>query len=83
MHALDLVDMTSLARFIKSASHCGLGQSAANPVLGTLSHFPELYKARLQEVDFDPGFDLDEALETARRVTLRDDALAHLEQEGA
>lgn len=80
--SFDLVDMTSLARFIKSASHCGLGQSAANPVLGTLAHYPEVYKARLKAVDFEPGFDLDEALETARRVTMRDDALAHLEQEG-
>jgi [NiFe] hydrogenase diaphorase moiety large subunit len=79
----DLMEMTSLARFIKSASHCGLGQSAANPVLGTLAHYPEMYKARLITADFEPGFDLDEALETARRVTLRDDAFAHLEQEGA
>ncbi|MFM8331484.1 MAG: NAD(P)H-dependent oxidoreductase subunit E [Candidatus Methylumidiphilus sp.] len=80
--SFDLVGMTSLARFIKSASHCGLGQAAANPVLGALSHYPELYKARLKAVDFEPGFDLDDALETARRLTLRDDALAHLEQEG-
>lgn len=80
--ALDLVGMTSLARFIKSASHCGLGQSAANPVLGTLAHYPEVYKSRLKAVSFEPGFDLDESLETARRMSLRDDALAHLEQEG-
>lgn len=78
----DLMGMTTLARFVKSASHCGLGQSAANPVLGTLAHFPDLYKARLKAVDFEPGFDLDEALEAARHMTLRDDALAHLEQEG-
>ncbi len=79
--ALDLVGMTSLARFIKNASHCGLGQSAANPVLGTLSHFPDAYKARLKDVSFEPGFDLDESLEIARRMSMRDDAMAHLEQE--
>jgi [NiFe] hydrogenase diaphorase moiety large subunit len=79
--ALDLAGMASLARFIKSASHCGLGQSAANPVLGTLAHFPEVYKARLSAASFKPGFDLDESLETARRMSLRDDPLAHLEQE--
>lgn len=79
----DLMDMTGLARFIKSASHCGLGQSAANPVLGTLAHYPEIYKARLISADFEPGFDLDEALDAARRLTLRDDAFAHLDQEGA
>ena len=80
--SVDLVTMTNLGRFIKSASHCGLGQSAANPVLGTLAHFPDLYKARLKAVDFEPGFDLDDALETARRMTLRDEALDHLDQEG-
>ena len=78
--ALDLVAMTSLARFIKTASHCGLGQSAANPVLGTLSHYPEVYKARLKDVTFEPSFDLDESLETARRMSMRDDPWAHLEQ---
>ncbi len=80
--ALDLVGMASLARFIKTTSHCGLGQSAANPVLSTLSHFPDAYKARLKDVSFEPGFDLDESLETARRMSARDDAMAHLEQEG-
>jgi [NiFe] hydrogenase diaphorase moiety large subunit len=80
--ALDLVGMTSLARFIKSASHCGLGQSAGNPVLGALAHYPDVFKARLKDIDFEPGFDLDESLEIARRMSLRDDAMAHLEQEG-
>lgn len=80
--SLDLVGMTSLARFVKTASHCGLGQSAANPILGTLWNYPELYKSRLKPIDFEPGFNLDDALEAARRMTLRDDELAHLEQEG-
>jgi [NiFe] hydrogenase diaphorase moiety large subunit len=80
--AIDLVSLTSLARFIKTASHCGLGQSAGNPVLGTLANYPDLYKARLKAVDFEPGFDLDQSLEIARIMTMRDDAMAHLEQEG-
>ncbi len=80
--ALDLVGMTSLAKFIKSASHCGLGQSAGNPLLGALAHYPDAFKARLKDIDFEPGFDLDESLETARRMSLRDDPMAHLEQEG-
>ena len=80
--SLDLVGMTTLARFIKSASHCGLGQSAANPVLGTLSHYPDAIKARLKDVTFEPGFDLDGSLETARCMSLRDDPFAHLDQEG-
>jgi [NiFe] hydrogenase diaphorase moiety large subunit len=77
--AIDLVGLANLARFIKAASHCGLGQSAGNPVLGTLAHFPELYKQRLGSADFSPGFDLDEELETARQMASRDDPWAHLE----
>ncbi|MDD5034835.1 MAG: NAD(P)H-dependent oxidoreductase subunit E [Methylococcaceae bacterium] len=77
----DLVELGNLGRFIKSASHCGLGQTAANPVLNTLERYPEVYQARLKSIGFEPGFDLDGALETARRLTGRDDAMAHLEQE--
>jgi [NiFe] hydrogenase diaphorase moiety large subunit len=78
----DLVELTGLCRIIKSASHCGLGQTAANPVLSTLERYPELYEARLKTISFEPGFDLDGELEIARQLTGREDANAHLEQEG-
>ena len=78
----DLVELTRLGRVIRSASHCGLGQTAANPVLSTLERFPELYESRLKAISFEPGFDLDAALAVSRQLTGRDDALAHLEQEG-
>ncbi len=78
----DLAELSGISKIVKSASHCGLGQTAANPVLNTLERYPEVYQARLQTLDFEPGFDLDGALETARRMSGRDDAMAHLEQEG-
>jgi [NiFe] hydrogenase diaphorase moiety large subunit len=78
----DLAELESIGRLVKSASHCGLGQTAANPVLSTLERFPEAYQAHLQQ-SFEPGFDLDGALAIARRMAGRDDALAHLQQEGA
>jgi [NiFe] hydrogenase diaphorase moiety large subunit len=78
----DLVEMANLGKLVKGASHCGLGQTAANPILSTLERFPELYESRLKEISFQPGFDLDGELEIARRLTGRDDAHAHLEQEG-
>jgi [NiFe] hydrogenase diaphorase moiety large subunit len=81
--AADLVELTSLCNLVKTTSHCGLGQTAANPVLGTLERYPELYEARLKAISFEPGFDLDGELDTARRLTGRDDANAHLVQEGA
>jgi [NiFe] hydrogenase diaphorase moiety large subunit len=76
----DLVELTRLASLVKSTSHCGLGQTAANPILSTLERCPELYEARLGDVSFEPGFDLDGALAISRRLTGRDDAHAHLEQ---
>jgi [NiFe] hydrogenase diaphorase moiety large subunit len=78
----DMVELSRLATQIKHASHCGLGQTASNPILSTLERFPEIYQAHLKATTFEPGFDLDKALETSRRLTGRDDAQAHLETEG-
>jgi [NiFe] hydrogenase diaphorase moiety large subunit len=78
----DLVELTHLAKLVKTTSHCGLGQTAANPILSTLERYPDLYEARLKDISFEPGFDLDGALATSRQLTGRDDAHAHLEQVG-
>lgn len=78
----DLVELTHMAKLVKTTSHCGLGQTAANPILSTLERYPELYQARLKDISFEPGFDLDGALEISRQLTGRDDAHAHLEQVG-
>ncbi|MTI67545.1 MAG: NADH-quinone oxidoreductase subunit NuoF [Firmicutes bacterium] len=43
----DLDNLESLANTIKQASLCGLGQTAPNPVLSTLKHFREEYKAHV------------------------------------
>ncbi|MCU0734607.1 MAG: NAD(P)H-dependent oxidoreductase subunit E [Methylotetracoccus sp.] len=77
----DLVELTHISKLVKNTSHCGLGQTAANPILSTLERYPELYEQRLRAKAFEPGFDLDGALEVARRMAGRDDAHAHLEQE--
>jgi [NiFe] hydrogenase diaphorase moiety large subunit len=76
----DVVALVELCQLIKSHSHCGLGQTATNPVLTTLERYPELYQSRLKEISYEPGFDLDGALETARRLARRNDAGAHLAQ---
>ncbi|WP_024299638.1 NAD(P)H-dependent oxidoreductase subunit E [Methylomicrobium lacus] len=79
----DVVALEEICRLIKTNSHCGLGQTAANPVLTTLERYPELYQSRLKKISFEPGFDLDGALETARRMANRNDAAAHLQQTAA
>ncbi len=76
----DVVALEELCKLIKNHSHCGLGQTAANPVLTTLQRYPELYQSRLKEISYEPGFDLDGALETARRMAKRNDSGAHLAQ---
>jgi [NiFe] hydrogenase diaphorase moiety large subunit len=49
---------------MKKANKCGLGQTAANPVLTSLESFPELYQALLPEPsDILPRFDLAAAVQ--------------------
>jgi [NiFe] hydrogenase diaphorase moiety large subunit len=76
----DVVALEELCRLVKNHSHCGLGQTAANPILTTLERYPELYQSQLKKISYEPGFDLDGALETARRMANRNDAGAHLAQ---
>lgn len=45
----DLAALESLCQTVASASLCGLGQTAPNPVLSTLRHFRSDYLALLQE----------------------------------
>lgn len=76
----DVVALEELCQIIKKQSHCGLGQTAANPIISTLERYPELYQSQLKNISYEPGFDLDGALETARRLAKRNDAGAHLNQ---
>jgi NADH-quinone oxidoreductase subunit F len=43
----DLSRLENLARHVKKASLCGLGQTAPNPVLSTLRHFREEYEEHI------------------------------------
>lgn len=76
----DIVALEELCQLVKNYSHCGLGQTAANPILTTLQRYPDFYQNQLKQISYEPGFDLDGALATARRMAGRDDAAAHLAQ---
>ncbi|MBN1308800.1 MAG: 4Fe-4S binding protein, partial [Chitinispirillaceae bacterium] len=43
----DIEKLSLLARQIREASLCGLGQTAPNPVLTTLKYFPEEYETHI------------------------------------
>ncbi len=45
----DLKHLETLAKTIKNASLCGLGQTAPNPVLSTLRYFRDEYEAHIDE----------------------------------
>ncbi len=78
----DLDEMQRMGALVKRRSHCGLGQTAANPILDGLQRFPQVFGQRLVNSMFEPDFNLDAALEEARRISHRDDAAAHLKSEG-
>ncbi len=75
---LDVEELKSLGQLTRTMSHCGLGQTAANPVVQSLEKFWPAYEQRLAHKEFEPSFDLDRALEKARKITGRDDAWAHV-----
>lgn len=76
----DVVALEELCQLVKNYSHCGLGQTAANPIMSTLQRYPEIYQDLLKKISFEPGFDLDASLETARKMADRHDVNAHLVQ---
>jgi [NiFe] hydrogenase diaphorase moiety large subunit len=60
----DLDDVAAWGALVRTASRCGLGATAANPILTTMEKFPEIYRSRLraQEGALRLSFDLDAAL---------------------
>lgn len=74
----DIDEMFKMHRLMQGASHCGLGNSACNPLFDTLNKFRPAYERRLKSLEYEPAFDLDAALSQARQMTGRDDAGAHL-----
>jgi len=78
--AYDLKEIGGITRILRTMSHCGLGHTAANPIVQTMEKFPDAYEHRLKVLDFEPAFDLDQALQAARSITGRDDAWAHIDE---
>jgi [NiFe] hydrogenase diaphorase moiety large subunit len=76
-HDIDV--LFELDRLMHTATHCGLGASACNPLRDTIQKFRPAYERHLKSLHFVPGFDLDAELSIARQMTGRDDVGAHLE----
>ncbi len=60
--AKDIADLRNWGG-VMPVNRCGLGQTAANPILSTIRNFPHLYGSLTRrETDFDTGFDLSAAV---------------------
>ncbi|MGK7393092.1 MAG: NAD(P)H-dependent oxidoreductase subunit E [Candidatus Cyclobacteriaceae bacterium M3_2C_046] len=58
----DLEDLQTWGGLMRS-NRCGLGHTAANPILSSIKNFRSLYESKLQKnKDFDSGFDLHAAV---------------------
>ena len=75
----DVQVLYELDKLMHSATHCGLGAAACNPLRDTIAKFRPAYEQHLKSLHFAPGFDLDAELSQARMATGRDDSGAHLE----
>jgi len=57
---------------MKNANRCGLGQSAANPILTSIENFRADYDAKIEKgKEFDTAFSLEEAIQESCRVVGR------------
>ena len=58
----DLEAIEHLGRMVRTASRCGLGQTAPNPLLTTLQNFAGFYRDKVRsDVDYVSQFNLDYA----------------------
>ena len=64
--AKDIDDLVHWGKQMKNANRCGLGQTAANPILTSIENFRMEYEAKIEKgKDFDTKFDLDAAIQKA------------------
>ena len=67
----DIADLESWSKLLKY-DRCGLGQTAANPIITSLKSFRYLYESLVQkDKDFDTGFSLAEAVKESCEATGR------------
>jgi [NiFe] hydrogenase diaphorase moiety large subunit len=66
----DIDDLIHWGKQMKNANRCGLGQTAANPILTSIENFRNEYEAKIEKgKDFKTQFNLEQAiLESSRAV---------------
>lgn len=59
---LDIAELETLGNTVRRMSRCGLGQTAANPILATLKNFRHIYDAKVVSTEYIPAFDFERAI---------------------
>ncbi|MEZ5149367.1 MAG: NADH-ubiquinone oxidoreductase-F iron-sulfur binding region domain-containing protein, partial [Bacteroidales bacterium] len=68
----DLDELETWGKQMKKANRCGLGQTAANPILTSLENFRHDYISRIEKgKEFDTKFNLEAAIQESSRVVGR------------
>ncbi len=68
----DLIDLMQWGLQMRKVNRCGLGQSAANPILSGLENFRHEYEALIQKgKEYDTTFDLDKAIISGAKAVSR------------
>ncbi|MFC2138510.1 NAD(P)H-dependent oxidoreductase subunit E [Bacteroidota bacterium] len=71
----DIDDLIEWSKVLK-ASRCGLGQTAANPIVTSVKNFSYLYESKIQmDKDFDAGFNMANAVEEYIQASGRNTSL--------
>ena len=65
---VDVEQMERLHHLMNRASHCGLGQRAAVPILTTYEKFPDSINRRIGDAEYKPAFDVEAAIERSKQI---------------
>jgi [NiFe] hydrogenase diaphorase moiety large subunit len=68
----DMAMLEKVGNNIKKMSRCGLGQTAANPILTTLQNFHGLYEALCKTDEYIPPFDYEKAIAVGVEIAGRE-----------
>lgn len=70
--AKDIDDLVHWGKQMKNANRCGLGQTAANPILTTIENFRLEYDSKIEKgKDYDTTFDLEASIQESSRAVGR------------
>lgn len=68
----DIDNLLAWSRFEKAANRCGLGQTAANPMITTIENFRSLYEAYIEtDEEYVSSFDMEKAVAESCEVVGR------------